>query len=115
MNLRGIWARIGIRPWRLAALLAGFALALIVVLPFARNLLGLTCDAEEKAALVEVPQYGGKVAGKDLDIHGDEVYFFPNYFPLEEPPPGCELVFVARHTLPKQVVEYYEKKLTEHG
>ncbi len=33
MNLRGIWERVGIRPWKLAALLVGFAIALFVVPP----------------------------------------------------------------------------------
>jgi hypothetical protein len=118
MNLRGIWERISLRPWRLAALLIGFVIALFVVLPLARysgmlDSLGLTCDAEEKAALVEFPQYGGKVVGKDIKGPlGGEVVNFP---PLQEPPPGCALGFSARHASPKQVSFYYEKQLTEHG
>jgi hypothetical protein len=118
MNLRETWERIGIRPWRFAALLVGFAIALFVVLPLARysgilDSLGLTCDAEEKAALVEFPQYGGKVVGKDIKGPlGGEVVNFP---PLQEPPPGCALGFSARHASPKQVSSYYEKKLIEHG
>ena len=36
MNLRGIGERVGIRPWRLAALLVGFAIVRFVVLPLAR-------------------------------------------------------------------------------
>ena len=113
MNLVQIWERIGLSPWRLIALLVGFAIALIVVWPLARNLLGLTCDAEEKAALMEFPQYGGKVVGKDIKGPlGGEVVNFP---PLQAPPPGCELLFTERHASLKRVSAYYEKKLTEHG
>ncbi len=116
MNLRGIWERVGIRPWRLAAFLVGFAIALFVVLPLARysgmlESLGFTCDAQEKAALVEFPQYGGKVAGKDLDIYGDEV----NFPPLQAPPRGCFLEFGAPQVSPQQVSAYYVEKLAEHG
>lgn len=118
MNVRETWDRTGILPWRLAALLVGFATALLVVLPLARysgllDSLGFTCDAQEKTALVEFPQYGGKVIGKD--IHGPlggEVLNFP---PLQGPPPGCALGFSVRHASPKQVSSYYEKKLIEHG
>jgi hypothetical protein len=113
MNLRETWDRIGIRPWRLAVLFVGFAIALIVLWPLARNVLGLTCDAEEKAALMAFPQYGGKVIGKDIKGPlGGEVVNFP---PLQEPPPGCDLLFTDRHASLKQVSAYYEKKLTEHG
>ena len=113
MNLRGIRERVGIRPWRLAALLVGFAIALFVVLPLARNVLGITCDAEEKAALMEFSQYGGRAVGKDIKGPlGGEVLNFP---PLQAPPPGCALGFSARHASPKQVSSYYEKKLIEHG
>jgi hypothetical protein len=63
MNLKEIWERLGVRPWRAVALLIGFALMLGLV-PFARysgvlGSLGFTCDSEEKAAFVEFPQYGG--------------------------------------------------------
>ena len=109
MSLREIWDRINIRPWRLVLLLLGFAIVL-VALDFARLVLP-TCDAQEKAALAEFPQYGGRVAGKDLDIHGDE----PNWPPLQEPPPGCALEFATPQASPEQVLGYYEEELTEHG
>jgi hypothetical protein len=62
MNLREPWERIGISPRRLAVLLMGFAIMVLVVSPLARffgvyDVLGLTCDAREKAALMEFPQY----------------------------------------------------------
>lgn len=71
-------------------LLVGLAIPLFVVLPLARyygilDAVGLTCDAEEKAALAEFPQYGGRVAGTELPIYGDEV----NFPALQEPPPGA--------------------------
>src|SRR5919202_3107195 len=110
MNLRRIWQRVGIRRRRLAVLLLGFAIA-VVALEIARVILP-HCDAQEKAALTEFPQYGGRMAGKDLEIYGDEL----NWPPLQEPPPGCTLEeFAASQASPKQVIEYYEKKLTEHG
>jgi hypothetical protein len=90
----------------------------LVVSPLARffgiyDLLGFTCDAQEKAALMEFPQYGGKVVGKDIKGPlGGETLNFP---PLQSPPPGCELSLTARHASPKQVSAYYEEKLTEHG
>jgi hypothetical protein len=118
MNLRETWERIGMRPWRLAVLLIGFAIVVLVVSPLARffgiyDVLGLTCDAQEKAALVEFPQYGGRMVGKDIQGPlGGEVVNFP---PLQEPPPGCALGFSVRDASPKQVSSYYEKKLAEHG
>ena len=71
MNLRETRERIGIRPWRLVVLLLCLAIPLLVVPPLARysgilDALALTCDAEEKAALLEFPQYAGKVVGKDI-------------------------------------------------
>lgn len=114
MNLRRIWQRVGILSWRLVVLLLGFAIMLVVVLPFIRPLLGITCDAQEKAALLEFPQYGGNVLGKDIKRPlGGEVVNFP---PLQAPPPGCTLEgFAAPQASPKQVSAFYEKKLTEHG
>ena len=118
MNLRGAWARTGIRPRRLAGLLMGFAIVVFVVSPLARffgiyDVLGFTCDAREKAALMEFPQYGGKVVGRDIQGPlGGETLNFP---PLQAPPPGCELSLTARHASPEQVSSYYENKLTEHG
>src|SRR5215211_3892036 len=106
MNLKEIWEHISIRPWRLAALLVGFAITLFVVLPLARysgmlDLLGFTCDAEEKAVLMDFPQYGGRVVGKDIKGPlGGEVLNFP---PLQEPPPGCALEFTDRQATSKQV------------
>jgi hypothetical protein len=117
MNLKEIWERLGVRPWRVVALLIGFAVMLGLV-PFARysgvlGSLGFTCDAQEKAALVEFPQYGGRVIGKDIEGPlGGEVLNFP---PLQEPPPGCALEFTDRQASSKQVAAYYENKLTEHG
>lgn len=96
MNIREPWDRIGIRAWRLTVLLGCFAIAHFVVLPLARysgmlDYLGFTCDAQEKAALVEFPQYGGRMVGKDIQGPlGGEVVNFP---PLQEPPPGCALGF----------------------
>ena len=118
MNLGETWERIGISPRRLAVLLIGFAIVVFVVSPLARffgiyDLLGFTCDAQEKAALMEFPQYVGKVVGRDIQGPlGGETLNFP---PLQSPPPGCELLLTARHASSKQVSAYYEKKLTEHG
>jgi hypothetical protein len=118
MNLKEIRERIGVRPWRAVALLIGFAVVVFVVVPLARysgvlDSLGFTCDAEEKAILVEFPQYGGRVVGKDIKGPlGGEVLNFP---PLQEPPPGCALGFTDRQATSKQVAAYYEKQLTEHG
>ena len=80
----------------------------LVTLDFARLVLP-TCDAQEKAALAEFPQYGGKVAGKNLDIHGDELA------PLQAPAPGSALEFATPQGDPKQALGYYEEKLTERG
>lgn len=118
MNLRETWERIGMRPRRLAVLLIGFAIVVLVGSPLARffgiyDVLGFTCDAREKAALVEFPQYGGRIVGRDIQGPlGGEVVNFP---PLQEPPPGCALGFSVREASPKQVSSYYEKKLAEHG
>jgi hypothetical protein len=118
MNLKETWQRIGMRPRRLAVLLIGFAIVVLVVSPLARffgiyDVLGFTCDAREKAALMEFPQYGGKVVGRDIQGPlGGETLNFP---PLQSPPPGCELSLTARHASSEQVSSYYEKKLTEHG
>jgi hypothetical protein len=110
MNLRGIWERIDIRPWRFAVVLLLGVPIVLVASEFARLVLP-TCDAREKAALAEFSQYGGKMAGKDLDIHGDE----PNWPPLQEPPPGCALEFATPQGDPEQALGYYEEKLAGRG
>jgi len=112
-----IWERIAARPWRAVVSLIGFAVmvavVVFVVVPLARPLLGFTCDAEEKAVLMDFPQYGRRVVGKYITGPlGGEVLNFP---PLQEPPPGCELGFTVRQATSKQVAAYYEKQLTEHG
>jgi hypothetical protein len=118
MNFRETWDRTGIRPTRLAVLLIGFVIVVLVVSPLARffgvyDVLGFTCDAREKAALMEFPQYGGKVVGRAIrGPLGGETLNFP---PLQAPPPGCELSLTARHASPEQVAGYYENRLTEHG
>lgn len=109
MSLREMWDRVRIQPWRLAVVLLLGVPIVFVVLEFTRLVLP-TCDAQEKAALAEFPQYGGRVAGKDLDIYGDEL----NWPPLQEPPPGCALEFATPQGNPEQALGYYEKKLTEH-
>ena len=98
-------------------MLLGFAIVVIVVSPLARffgayDILGFTCDAREKAALMEFPQYGGKVVGRDINGPlGGETLNFP---PLQVSPPGCEVSLTARHASPEQVSDYYENRLTEH-
>ena len=99
-------------------MLVSLATVVLVVLPLARffglyDVLGFTCDAREKAALMEFPQYGGKVVGRDIrGPLGGETLNFPA---LQAPPTGCEVPLTARHASPEQVSAYYEKKLTEHG
>ena len=110
MSLREIRDRVGIRPWRLAVVMLLGVPVVFVVLEFTRLVLP-TCDAREKAVLAEFPQYGGRVAGKDLDIYGDE----PNWPPLQEPPPGCALEFATPRASPEQVLGHYEEELSEHG
>ena len=113
MNVREAWERTGILPWRLVVLFVGFAVMLFVVWPLARNPLGYTCDAREKAALMVFSQYGDRVVGKDIEGPlGGEVLNFP---PLQEPPPGCQLGFTDRRATSRQVAAYYEKQLTRHG
>lgn len=118
MDFTETWHRTGIRPRRLAVLLVGFAIVVLVVSPLARffgiyDVLGFTCDAREKAALMEFPQYGGKIVGRDIGGPlGGETLNFP---PLQVPPPGCEVSLTAEHASPDQVAGYYEKKLAEHG
>ena len=118
MNLKEIWDRTGIRSRRLLVLLVSFATMMLVVSPLARffgvyDVLGFTCDAREKAALMEFSQYEGKVVGSDIKGPlGGETLNFP---PLQAPPPGCELSLTARHASPEQVAGYYEDALTEHG
>jgi hypothetical protein len=73
MNFRETWDRTGIRPTRLAVLLIGFVIVVLVVSPLARffgvyDVLGFTCDAREKAALMEFPQYGGRVVGRTSEV-----------------------------------------------
>ena len=67
MSLREMWGRIHVRPLRLVLLLLGFAIV-FVALDLARLVLP-TCDAREKAALAEYPQYGGRVAGVNSRSH----------------------------------------------
>jgi hypothetical protein len=85
MNFRETWERIGISPRRLVVLLIGFAVVVFVVSPLARffgvhDVLGFTCDSQEKAALMEFSQYGGKVIGEDIQGPlGGETLNFPRF------------------------------------
>jgi hypothetical protein len=110
MNLGEISERLGMRPGRLILLLLSLAILLLgssLVAPYFLP----SCDPQEKVAITEFTHYGGKEAGEDLDIYGDEV----NWTPLQEPPPGCALEFAVPRASPEQVLGYYEEKLTEHG
>jgi len=120
MNRRESRERIGIRPWRLAVLLVGFVVVLVVVFvawPLARDsgmldsLLGITCHKAEDEVLKEFPQYGGRAVGEDLEDPLGQI----NPFAIEGLPPGCTLAFGVPHATPKQVGAYYEEQLTEHG
>jgi hypothetical protein len=51
MNLRGIWERVGLRPWMLALLLLGVAVVLVGA-P-----LGGVCTDEERNVYAQFPQY----------------------------------------------------------
>jgi hypothetical protein len=46
-----------------------------------------SCGSQEEAAIIQFAHYGGREAGKDLDVDGDEL----NWPPLQAPPPGCTL------------------------
>jgi hypothetical protein len=109
MNFREAWERVGIRPRRVAILLLIGLPLVLGTSDFARSVLP-TCNAREKAALAEFPQYGGRVAGKNLDISGDEL----NWPPLQSPGPGCTLELETRAS-PGRVSRYYYEQLSEHG
>jgi len=107
----GTWEHIGIRPWTFVLLLLGVAIVLVGISLVARYVLP-SCGSQEEAAITQFTHYGGREAGEDLDIYGDEL----KWPPLQAPPPGCTLEeFAASQASPKQVVEYYEKKLSKHG
>jgi hypothetical protein len=99
-------------------LLMVFVVLVFVVVPLARysgvlDLLGFTCDAQEKAVLMEFPQQEGRVVGGDImGPLGGEVLNFP---PLQEPPPGCALEFTDRQATSNQVAACCGKQLSEHG
>lgn len=100
MNLRGIWDRIGIRPWRLVVLLLGFAIVLVgapLALRGFFSALG-TCTEEERKVYAAFPQYGSV---------------------SKEPQPfmesgGCA-VFYDTPASQEQVAEYYAARLEAHG
>jgi hypothetical protein len=60
MNLRETWERIGLRPWRLALLLLGFATVLVVSPLVARVYSSVLGCSEERKAFAEFPQFGGR-------------------------------------------------------
>ena len=109
MNFREAWGRVGIRPRRVAILLLIGLPLVLVASEFARSVLP-TCNAREKVALAEFPQYSGRVAGKDLDIGGDEL----NWPPLQSSGPGRTLELEARAS-PSRVSRYYYDQLSAHG
>jgi hypothetical protein len=93
MNIREIREHVGIRPWRLLAMLVGFAIALFVTLPLARysgmlDFLGYTCDAQEKAALMEFPSTETGSSGRKSRALLEARYELP---PLQEPPAGVRI------------------------
>ena len=84
MNLRGIWERVGLRPWMLALLLLGFAVVLVGA-P-----LGGVCTDEERNVYAQFPQY------QNID---------------KEPQPdresgGCVVIYDTR-AFQEQLAEYY--------
>jgi hypothetical protein len=116
MNLRGTWVHGSASESVLGCSSCSFSVSPSRWFGFrSSHLTSLpSCGSQEKAAITQFTRYGGREAGKDLDIYGygDEL----NWPPLQAPPPGRTLQeFAASQASPKQVVEYYEKKLTEHG
>jgi hypothetical protein len=97
MNLRGIWERVGLRPWMLALLLVGFAVVLVGGVLIGAPLGGV-CTDEERNVYAEFPQY-------------------PNI--NKEPQPdresgGCVVVYDTLASQ-EQVAEYYAQQLKAHG
>ena len=93
-------ARIGIRPWRLVALLLGFAI-LLVGAPLAVG--GFfpasgVCTEEEREVYAEFPQYGNINKG-------------PQPFPESG---GCAVYYDTRASQ-EQVAGYYAEQLKGHG
>jgi hypothetical protein len=99
MNLRETWERIGLRPWKLALLLLGFATVLVVSPLVARvysSVLG--CSGEEQEVFAEFVQYGGREM---------------------EPQPSLEsgscAVFYDTPASQERVANYYTERLEARG
>ena len=92
MTLRGLWERVGLRPWMLALVLLGFAIVLIGAL------LGGVCTDEEQNVYAEFPQYGNINKEPQPDTESG----------------GCVVVYDTRASQ-EQVAEYYAQQLKAHG
>jgi hypothetical protein len=99
MNPQEAWNGIGLRPWRLAILLLGFAILLAVSPLVARGYsAALGCSAEERGAFVEFPQYGGReIEPGPSTVSG-----------------GCA-VFYDTPASQERVANYYTQRLEAHG
>lgn len=97
MNLRGIWERVGLRPWMLALLLLGFAVVLVGAVLIGAPL-GSACTDEERNVYAEFHQYGNinKEPQPDRDSG------------------GCVVVYDTRASQ-EQVAEYYAQQLKANG
>jgi hypothetical protein len=98
MNLRETWERIGLRPWRLALLLLGFATVLAVSPLVARVYSSVLGCSGERKAFDEFPQYGGREM---------------------EPQPSLEsgscAVFYDTPASQERVASYYTERLEARG
>ncbi len=100
MNLRRIWERVGIRPWRLAVLLLGFAIVLVGAPLAVRGFFSVSgvCTEEERKVYAEFPQYG--------NIEKEPQPFTESG--------GCSVFYDTRASQ-ERVAEYYVEQLKAHG
>jgi hypothetical protein len=65
MNLRGIWERVGLRPWMLGLLLIGFAVVLVGAVLIGAPL-GSVCTDEERNVYAEFPSTRTSIKSRNL-------------------------------------------------
>jgi hypothetical protein len=113
MNLRGVWGRIGIRPWRL--------LVVVLVIVFATmgfSHLLYPCSPDERAVLTEFSQYGGKeVTDEALHRSPNDPLIWVRWAVAPHPQEGwgCFATYSKATGTREEHLAYYRRQLEERG
>jgi|SRR5829696_3997920 len=113
MNLRGIWERVGVRPWRLL-----LVVLVILVVGMGLSHLLYPCSPDERAVLTEFPQYGGKeVTDEALHRSPNDPLIWVRWAVAPHPQEGwgCFATYRKATGTREEHLAYYRRQLEERG